>query len=136
MIRSDVYTSFSVLGLVIVFAIGGVLIRLECALERLAGWASEHWRHGTYQRLEWCANGTLQLQRLAHKAARWGTWTETTDLVPVARAGDILAALDLRDKEHPKLLPRDAADVVDGGGFTSLELLLPNENDAAAQNTG
>jgi hypothetical protein len=59
-------------------------------------------------------------------------WAKATDLVPVARDGDILAPLDVRNKKHPRLLPRDAADMADGGDSTSLEILLPNRNEVAA----
>jgi hypothetical protein len=121
-IRTDSYTSFSVLGLIIVFTVGGLLIGLGYTLELLAECASKRWRRGTYRRLEWSTNGTLQLQRLAHEEAGWGAWAATTDFVPVAQDGDVLASLDVRDVEHPKLQQRAE------GGLISLEMLLSDGN--------
>ena len=38
-----------------------------------------------YQRLEWCANGTLQLQCLAHEQIGCGQWTQCDEDVPVVK---------------------------------------------------
>lgn len=107
-IRSDAFTSFSVLGLAIILGVGGLLIALAYSLELLAECASRRARRGAYRRLEWSANGTLQLQRLAHEALGYGgAWACATDAVPVTRcAGEPLAVLDVQDIEHPRLLPR------------------------------
>jgi hypothetical protein len=125
--RSTSYTSFSALGLAIVITVGALIIILGAAIEPLAGWVARRWRRGIYRWLEWNTNGTLQLQRLAHEAAGWGTWFATTDLVPIAFAGDILASLDLHNERHPTLLRRVAAQGHDDA------ILLRNRNDATAR---
>ncbi len=130
-IRSDAYTSFSVLGLGLVFTIGGLLIGLGYTLEPLTEYASKRWHRGTYQRLEWSANGTLQLQRLSQEAVGWGIWTATTEFVPVAQAGDILAPLDVRNIDHPKLLQRASVNATVGGS-TSLDVSLQNGKGSTA----
>jgi hypothetical protein len=106
-IRSDAFTSFSVLGLAIILGVGGLLIALAYSLELLAECASRRARRGAYRRLEWSANGTLQLQRLAHEELGYGgAWAGADAFVPVTRpAGAPLAVLDIRDGKHPKLLP-------------------------------
>ncbi len=107
-IRSRAFTSFSVLGLAIVLGVGGLLIVLATALESLTDFVLKRVGRRIYPRLEWSANGTLQLQRLAHEALGYGgAWACATDAVPVTRcAGEPLAVLDVQDIEHPRLLPR------------------------------
>jgi hypothetical protein len=57
-------------------------------------------RH-SYSRLEWCSNGTLQLQRLAHEELGIGTWGACTQDIPVTREGEMLGILDVTDPGHP-----------------------------------
>ncbi|KAF2029942.1 hypothetical protein EK21DRAFT_100849 [Setomelanomma holmii] len=100
-IRSDSFTSFNVLGLVLLFAMGGMIMItaaiLPCAVER----SQRHKR--LFASLEWITNDTLQLQRLAHEAVRAGTWECACDDYPRTREGDLLACLDLSNLKHPML---------------------------------
>ncbi|KAF6231379.1 hypothetical protein HO173_010339 [Letharia columbiana] len=57
-----------------------------------------------YRRLAWKSNGLLQLQRLAHEEAGFGTWERRAKNVPVTIPGETLATLDVNDPEHPTLL--------------------------------
>ncbi|KAL1651891.1 hypothetical protein SLS58_000014 [Diplodia intermedia] len=63
-------------------------------------------RLDSYARLEWCANETLQLQRLAHEELGMGTWSKCDGDVPVTEKGERLAMLDLTDSKHPRLKAR------------------------------
>lgn len=58
---------------------------------------------GAYQRLEWITNETLQIQRLAHEEAGYGTWMRTAEDYPVTTPGARLAKLDISEPEHPRL---------------------------------
>jgi hypothetical protein len=57
-----------------------------------------------YKQLEWSTNEILQQHRLAHEY-RWSnkTWKNCTEYVPVTAKGEVLAPLDVRDREHPVL---------------------------------
>lgn len=57
----------------------------------------------TYAHLEWNSNATLHLQRLAHEALGLGTWSRTSESIPVTKAGDKLGVLDITDRMHPRL---------------------------------
>jgi hypothetical protein len=109
-----VHTSFSVLGLTLIFALGGLIILMSYSLDPIMGCLRE--RRGLYehQQLEWAMNWTLQLQRLAHEQIGMGTWSKATDLIPITDRGEALATLDISSPKHPllwayKVTPRDEA---------------------------
>lgn len=60
-------------------------------------------KHYSYQRLEWCVNGTQQLQRLAHEELRYGKWTDCDSQVPIESTGADLGVLGLSDMKYPRL---------------------------------
>ncbi|KAF2140483.1 uncharacterized protein K452DRAFT_309634 [Aplosporella prunicola CBS 121167] len=109
-VKSPSYTSFSTLGLGLTLALGllinalslGIepLLRVLQARQRCAGRPAQ----GLYRRLEWAANETLQLQRLAHEELGAGSWCRGDECPPVTRRGDRLALLDVRDVRHPRLV--------------------------------
>ncbi|KAF9634759.1 hypothetical protein BFW01_g5654 [Lasiodiplodia theobromae] len=100
LIRSTAYTNFSILGLIIIFAVGGLIILLSWLLEPLTA----------------C--------RLAHEEAGFGSWRHCDEGVPVTKRGDQLGVIDMEDLAHPRLkapppLPAQLEEValedVDGG---------------------
>jgi hypothetical protein len=109
-IRSDSYTSFNVLGLVLIFSIGGLVMLvsalLPCAIERI--------RRGKkpFASLEWITNDTLQLQRLAHEAVGAGDWKGACDDYPRTQKDDLLAVLDITNRKHPVLRMLQEADMM------------------------
>ncbi|KAH7363722.1 hypothetical protein BKA66DRAFT_514601 [Pyrenochaeta sp. MPI-SDFR-AT-0127] len=109
-IRSDSYTSFNVLGLILIFAIGGSIMILSALLP----WATSHFqRHqNPFPSLEWISNDTLQLQRLAHEAVGAGDWEGACNDYPRTRKGDLLAVLDITNKKHPILKAPSAVDML------------------------
>lgn len=56
-----------------------------------------------YAYAEWQAGSTLQIQRLAHESLGVGTWSNATGTVPVTRADEKLATLDISDSTHARL---------------------------------
>lgn len=100
-IRSDSYTSFNVLGLVIIFAVGGLIMLVSVYLPPVTARIQRN--RNTYASLEWVSNDTLQLQRLAHEAVGAGEWEGACDDHPLARKHDLLAVLDITNQKHPVL---------------------------------
>ncbi|KAB2571688.1 hypothetical protein DBV05_g9664 [Lasiodiplodia theobromae] len=120
-IRSTAYTSFSTLGLAIIFSLGGTFIILSYTLEPCVAYIQRKRNLDVYHRLEWATNGTLQLQRLAHEELGLGTWTRAATEVPVvvasATGGTKLAVVDVSDVEHPVLVaPPETLEVQMAGG--------------------
>ncbi|KAL0253479.1 hypothetical protein SLS55_010458 [Diplodia seriata] len=99
-----VYMNFSLLGIIIIFALGGTIIVISYTLEPFISWLQKrHYNLDTYSRLEWCTNETLQLQRLAHEELGAGTWSRADEAIPVTGPDERLALLDLADLKHPRL---------------------------------
>lgn len=120
-IRSTAYTSFSTLGLAIIFSLGGTFIIFSYTLEPCIAYIQRKRNLDVYHRLEWATNGTLQLQRLAHEQLGLGTWTGAATEVPVvvasATSGTKLAVVDVSDVDHPVLVaPPETLEVVMAGG--------------------
>ncbi len=99
--------SFSVLGIALIFSIGGLVMVLDRALEPLLNFIGRRWRlsgpRQAFARVEWRSNATLQLQRLAHEHAGAGTWSNAAGANPVTLANEALALLDVSDEDHPLL---------------------------------
>jgi hypothetical protein len=72
-------------------------------LETLPALVRKRSSRDAYSRLEWCTNGTLQLQRLAHEELGLGTWKSCIQDVPVTLAGEKLGLLDITEADHPVL---------------------------------
>lgn len=100
-IRSDSFTSFNILGLTIIFALGGLITLLSFVLPMAVERVQR--RRNPYSSLEWVANDTLQLQRLAHEAVNAGTWRGTHTDYPTTVQEELLAVLDVSYPKHPKL---------------------------------
>ncbi|KAH6618503.1 hypothetical protein C7974DRAFT_415876 [Boeremia exigua] len=113
-VRSSKHYSFSVLGMSIILIVGGIIQFLAFFLDEILALLFKFRRIRNnedfdYAYAEWQVGSTLQLQRLAHEGVGAGTWTKATDLVPVTRSSDTLAVLDVRDRDHPRLVlhPRE-----------------------------
>ncbi|KAL9618307.1 MAG: hypothetical protein Q9160_006957 [Pyrenula sp. 1 TL-2023] len=104
-IKSASYANFSMMWLVIILLLGTIIILLEYNLESLIVWL-EHRRIVKPQSMEWFANDTLQLQRLAHEELGLGDWSGCggTHSVPVTTKGQKLGILDDKDPDHPRLI--------------------------------
>lgn len=104
------YSSFSVLGVGLILVIGGIIMILDLSLEPLIDWIQARRSKkkpnpsGTYARLEWNANSTLQLQRLAHEHVGVGTWSHGTWSHPVTAPGEKLAMIDTSNEKHALLV--------------------------------
>ncbi|KAF2660683.1 hypothetical protein K491DRAFT_774588 [Lophiostoma macrostomum CBS 122681] len=106
-IVSSLYSSFNVLGLVIIFVLGGILILLDWFMEYLIDYYQKTFRpkRPDYASAEWNATATIQLQRLAHEGLGLGHWSRVNHLTPVTLPGEKLGVLDIEDAKHPLLRP-------------------------------
>ncbi|KAI1260978.1 hypothetical protein F5Y18DRAFT_440965 [Xylariaceae sp. FL1019] len=103
-IRSTAYSSFNLFGLLFTYIFGILIIASSFLFEPLLLFLYRRFGYRAYETLEWTTNSTLQLQRLAHEARGFGTWSNCTQKIPVARDNDLLANLDLADPSHPVLV--------------------------------
>ncbi|KAL9112134.1 MAG: hypothetical protein Q9227_003511 [Pyrenula ochraceoflavens] len=103
-IRSTAYTNFSVLGLTITLAVGGLFIVLSEIIEPLCGFLKRRNKRYAYKRLEWVTNETLQLQRMVYEKLGLGTWSGASSKVPVTKKNEKLGILDVSNEEHPYII--------------------------------
>jgi hypothetical protein len=54
-----------------------------------------------YAYVEWIANETLQLHRLAYDEVGLGDWSQCTNYIPVTKPNQLLGRLDITDANHP-----------------------------------
>lgn len=72
---------------------GFIIILASYITEPLLSFYSSRRKYEEYKYLEWAANGTLQLQRLAYQGLGSEKWTNYTDEIPKTRPGYFLADL-------------------------------------------
>ncbi|EAT82077.1 hypothetical protein HBH56_105310 [Parastagonospora nodorum] len=129
-ITSNSYSSFNMMGVGLILAIGLLIIMLDLGLAPTLAWWRRH-KYGKLQlqdaesgieekpghplnhTLEWSQTSILQLQRLAHEAAGYGNWSGCDETVPVSHRGELLACLDLSDLKHPKYQTRKTTSISD-----------------------
>ncbi|KAF2204418.1 hypothetical protein GQ43DRAFT_469074 [Delitschia confertaspora ATCC 74209] len=109
-VLSNAHSNFSVFGLAFTLGLGGIITILSFTLEPLFSWISKRsHKRRLYSQLEWCLNGTFQLQRLAHEEAGYGTWEKCMEEVPVCLKDEVLAGICGDIKGHPTLYQKQVA---------------------------
>ncbi|KAI7782645.1 hypothetical protein LA080_013133 [Diaporthe eres] len=92
-IRSTGYTSLSLFGLYFTYLTGIIIILASYTAEPVLTFFYFRRKYEDYKYLEWAANGTLQLQRLAYQGVGSEKWSNYTDDIPKTRPGYFLADL-------------------------------------------
>ncbi|KAK8009139.1 hypothetical protein PG991_011690 [Apiospora marii] len=112
-IRSAQYTSFSVLGLAITYALGTLIIVLSFVIEPILGCLQKRGRYDRYAYLEWEADAAIQLQRVAQDQLGYGRWSRCDKRIPVTRRGYAGGVRHLRPAASDVAGPRESR----GGDF-------------------
>ncbi len=87
-VRKSTHTSFSVLGMGLVFGLGLFIVFLGSFIHSIVE-RIQRWTHrGTHRRLQWVWDGMLQLQRVGFEGKNIGTWSGQDDVVPTTAAGE------------------------------------------------
>lgn len=105
------FLSFSVLGVSIIFVLGGLIILTSLLLEIVVGFVRRVRRWNDHKRLQWAVDEKLQLQRLAFEGAGQGRWTGGTDAVPTTSKDQLFGFGPNPDRDHPRLARNDYYDV-------------------------
>lgn len=92
-ILSSDYTSFSVFGLCFIYVLGALIVAISYLQEPIQSWLYRRWSLKEYAYLEWTANQTLQLQRMAYQGLASGQWSHITDRIPLTERDNMLADL-------------------------------------------
>ncbi|KAK7999498.1 hypothetical protein PG990_012098 [Apiospora arundinis] len=102
-IRSTQYANFSVLGLVITYTIGALIIMISFGVEPVLNRLQKRGWYSKYAYLEWQGETAIQLHRVAQDQLGHGEWSHCDDRIPITRPDDLLAPFDITDLKHPVL---------------------------------
>ncbi|KAH1596408.1 hypothetical protein KXX34_000458 [Aspergillus fumigatus] len=104
-------TSFSVLGVSCLLAVGGLIILSNLSLDSIMARVGPKWFPGSaYRRLNWALDDKLQLQRKAFEGAGVGHWHGQTAAVPVTDTGETFLAWANNEDPAPKSDHLDTSD--------------------------
>jgi hypothetical protein len=82
---------------------GLFIVLVSYLLEPVQAFLHRRCRHQQYAYLEWTANASLQLHRLAHEELDTEKWSQCTTEIPITDPEATLAHLDITALEHPVL---------------------------------
>lgn len=99
-ILSTRYISLSLFGLYFTYVTGILVILVSYMAEPLLTFFYSRRKYEDYKCLEWAANGTLQLQRLAYQGLGSEKWSHYAGDIPKTRPGYFLADLARAYPEH------------------------------------
>ena len=74
--------SFSILGMVVLFSIGGLIIILSLFVDTIVGWIQQKFNIGMHARMCWLLDDKLQLHRYLNQELGHGQWTEDFESMP------------------------------------------------------
>ena len=77
------YTSFSVLGIVIILVVSGLIIFVSFFIDTLVGSLQRVSGKGMHKATQWLLDDKLQLQRMVYEKSDIGPWTNCDAQVPV-----------------------------------------------------
>lgn len=87
-IQDGNFTSFTVLGIGLVFGIGGLVICISVFLEHLVGWMQTRFEKGVFRQRIWQFDYLLQMQRMVFEEMGRGNWRDGRGDVPVTEQGE------------------------------------------------
>jgi hypothetical protein len=102
-IHQDNFSNFSVLGITIIFFIGGIIICTSLVLETVVSFLQTRLQRGLYHQVRWRLDSTLQWQRMAFEGAHMGTWSDGAEEVPVTEKSEKLASATDWDQWHSSI---------------------------------
>ncbi|KAK8022290.1 hypothetical protein PG993_013057, partial [Apiospora rasikravindrae] len=102
-IRSALYSSFSIFGLIFTYSMGALIIIVSFTISPLLCFLQKRGLYNKYAYLEWEGHTAIQLHRVAQDQCGYGRWSHCDEEIPITQPDDMLAAFDISDPEHPIL---------------------------------
>lgn len=103
-IRSAKYANFSILGLVLTYSLGALIVVISFAIPHILRFMQKRGWYDKYSYLEWEGDTAIQLHRVAQDELGYGHWSSCDDTIPITRPDDLLAPFDISDPSHPMLV--------------------------------
>ena len=98
-------TSFSVVGLIVTFVVGGTIVLTSWTLDTFFGGLQSLLKKGEYKKLNWLLDDKLQLQRMLLEGVGHGTWDGAMGFPTTTHKEKFGGWRDI-DIEHPTLIPK------------------------------
>ncbi|KAK8017269.1 hypothetical protein PG991_008345 [Apiospora marii] len=102
-IRSALYSSFSIFGLIFTYSMGALIVIVSFTISPLLCFLQKRGLYNKYAYLEWEGHTAIQLHRVAQDQCGHGRWSHCDEEIPITRPDDMLAAFDISDPEHHML---------------------------------
>ncbi|KAK7985794.1 hypothetical protein PG996_004965 [Apiospora saccharicola] len=106
-IRSTKYANFSILGLILTYALGALIVVISFVIPPILCFLQKRGWYNKYAYLEWEGDTAIQLHRVAHDELGYGHWSRCDETIPITRTDDLLAPFDISDPSHPMLVHID-----------------------------
>lgn len=74
--------SFSLVGMIVLFAVGFVVLFISLIIDSVVGWIQSRWHIGEHARLCWLLDDKLQLQRFLNQELGHGQWNDEPGAMP------------------------------------------------------
>lgn len=118
-------------GLCFIYIIGALIVGISLLLEYIQAWLYRHQNLNEHAYLQWTANETLQLQRMAYQGLESGQWSGFTNTIPLTEPGNILVNLTrsypLDRKKKPDVEQGDSAEKRTGITVTTVRTAPPTQ---------
>ncbi|KAF3005233.1 hypothetical protein E8E14_003097 [Neopestalotiopsis sp. 37M] len=102
-VRSTLYGSFNMFGLLFTYIAGLLIIISSYSIEPIIACRYRRTKYKPYKYLDWTTGSILQQQRLVHENAGSGDWDQCTSDVPITDGNLKLGYLDLSNPDHPRI---------------------------------
>ncbi|KAJ9660424.1 hypothetical protein H2198_002542 [Neophaeococcomyces mojaviensis] len=100
--------SFSILGMIILFVVGGFIIITAIWLDSIIGWFQMKFNIGTHARMAWLLDDKLQLHRFLNQELNLGQWIHEPNSMPKTKTSE----------EFPSLAVAQSLQMQERGGKT------------------
>jgi len=113
--------SFSVLGLALLFVLGGIIILTSLTIDTIVGYIQYKTGKGLHARMEWLTNDKLQLQRLLFQEMKLGNWSDDPEhKIPITTVRDD-KFVSVADKHVDFLMRERRSGEEDGAGVQFIQ---------------
>lgn len=86
-------TSFSIVGMVVLFVIGGLIIIASFILDTVVGWVQQRLKVAEHARMSWILDDKLQLQKLLGIELDLGHWKDGEQNIPTTHSDEKFLSL-------------------------------------------
>ncbi|KAK5091235.1 hypothetical protein LTR05_001416 [Lithohypha guttulata] len=92
--------SFSILGMIILFVIGGTIVFISLFVDTVVGWIQKTCRIGEHARMCWLLDDKLQLHRFLNQELGHGSWSDDYEAMPYTTSHQLFQTLGVAHEKN------------------------------------